>query len=265
MVGISASGDPLSERAAEVQTGDVVALEGDVTSPKGRGQRVLIIDNNLLTAQAVVAALSQLNFNARFALPATPEHLRALGSWQPLVALMDIDSMTTDAALACIRALGAAGIPTAVLTGSLDTPLVGESVQAGAVSVVHKQAPLVQLVHILLRILDGAEVLTEPVKRRLLERRGRLAAFEILTHREKFVLSQLMEGIGAEAIARGSGVSISTVRSQIKAILQKLGVNSQLAAASLARQAGWTFHEPVANTAPANHKAPRGERVRSVT
>jgi DNA-binding CsgD family transcriptional regulator len=34
-------------------------------------------------------------------------------------------------------------------------------------------------------------------------------------------------------------VSISTVRSQIKSILQKLGVNSQLAAVAMARQAGW--------------------------
>jgi DNA-binding CsgD family transcriptional regulator len=35
-------------------------------------------------------------------------------------------------------------------------------------------------------------------------------------------------------------VSESTVRSQIRSIFQKLGVNSQLRAVSLARQVGWT-------------------------
>jgi two-component system, NarL family, nitrate/nitrite response regulator NarL len=240
-----ASRDTVGERVAELPPGDT-DLEGARETPKGLGQRVLIIDNNLLTAQSIAAALSQLDFNARFALPATPEHFSDLGEWHPHVALLDIDSVSTIAAQACIRALSATGVPTAALTSSPDAPLAGESIHVGAVSVVHKGVPLAQLAQILLRILNGDEVMAAPVKRRLLERRGRLAAFEVLTHREKFVLSQLMEGHSADAIASGSGVSISTVRSQIKAILQKLGVNSQLAAASMARQVGWTFATPEA-------------------
>ncbi|HTX64048.1 MAG TPA: LuxR C-terminal-related transcriptional regulator [Acidimicrobiales bacterium] len=269
MAGISSSGDVLRERAAESQHDEAGTLEGAAASPRGRGQRVLVVDTNLLTAQAVVAALSQLDFNARFALPATAEHVRALGSWHPNVALVDIDSIGTDAALACIRTLTVTGVPTAVVTSSLDTPLAGESVHAGAISVVHKGSPLIQLVQILLRIVDGVEVLSEPLKSRLLEGRSRLAPFEILTQREKFVLSRLMEGLSAETIARGSGVSISTVRSQIKAILQKLGVNSQLAAASLARQVGWTFAPPQEPAAPkppvAAWSVPTGEPLRPVT
>ncbi len=42
-----------------------------------------------------------------------------------------------------------------------------------------------------------------------------------------------MEGNCAEDIAKAAFVSISTVRSQIKAISQKLGVNSQLAAVAI--------------------------------
>ena len=56
----------------------------------------------------------------------------------------------------------------------------------------------------------------------------------MLTDREKFVLAELIEGHCAEEIANAAYVSISTVRSQIKAILQKLGVNSQLAAVAQA-------------------------------
>jgi DNA-binding CsgD family transcriptional regulator len=66
----------------------------------------------------------------------------------------------------------------------------------------------------------------------------------VLTGREKVVLAELMNGNRAETIAANGCVSISTVRSQIKSILQKLGVNSQLAAVALARQAGWSGGTP---------------------
>jgi DNA-binding NarL/FixJ family response regulator len=241
MVGRSSYVGTSYPRVSEPPNGNAGAVNGSAPRPAGRGQRVLVIDNNLLTAQTVVVALSQLDFSARFALPTTPEHVRELGTWQPDVAVLDIDSVKSIAALACIRALRTAGVPVAVVTGDLDAPLASESLHAGAISVVHKGAPLDELVEILLRIVDGGDVLTDQVRRRLMERPRRLAPFEVLTYREKFVLSQIMEGQCAEAIASGSCVSISTVRSQIKAILQKLGVNSQLAAASMARQVGWTF------------------------
>ena len=48
-----------------------------------------------------------------------------------------------------------------------------------------------------------------------------------------------MAGESAETIAEQVVVSLTTVRSQIRAILLKLGVNSQLAAVALAREAGW--------------------------
>jgi DNA-binding NarL/FixJ family response regulator len=48
-----------------------------------------------------------------------------------------------------------------------------------------------------------------------------------------------MAGEPAESIAEHSFVSLATVRSQIRAILQKLDVRSQLAAVALARDAGW--------------------------
>ena len=62
-----------------------------------------------------------------------------------------------------------------------------------------------------------------------------------------------MEGHCAEDIAKAAFVSISTVRSQIKAILLKLGVNSQLAAVAMARRAGWSLElRPVSPPKPSN-------------
>jgi two-component system, NarL family, nitrate/nitrite response regulator NarL len=55
------------------------------------------------------------------------------------------------------------------------------------------------------------------------------------------VLSMIVDGLSAAAIAEKSFVSLATVRTQIRSILQKLGVNSQLAAAALARNSGWAL------------------------
>ena len=91
-------------------------------------------------------------------------------------------------------------------------------------------------------------------------RRERLELFPALTEREQVVLAELIEGHCAEDIAKRAFVSISTVRSQIKAILQKLGVNSQLAAVALARRAGWSLENP-RGTPP----EPTGGRRRQVS
>ncbi len=56
------------------------------------------------------------------------------------------------------------------------------------------------------------------------------------------MLRALCEGRAVDEIARDAVVSVSTVRSQVRAILRKLGVNSQLAATALARRAGWSDH-----------------------
>jgi DNA-binding NarL/FixJ family response regulator len=59
-------------------------------------------------------------------------------------------------------------------------------------------------------------------------------AFSRLTHREALVLGALIDGLSAEEIAEAHFVALTTVRSQIRAILQKLGVRSQLAAVAVA-------------------------------
>jgi DNA-binding NarL/FixJ family response regulator len=50
----------------------------------------------------------------------------------------------------------------------------------------------------------------------------------------------MMAGNLAEGIAAASGLSEATIRSQIRGVLTKLGVGSQLAAVAVARRAGWT-------------------------
>jgi len=67
-----------------------------------------------------------------------------------------------------------------------------------------------------------------------------LLEFNRLTPREEEVLLALMRGAKARDICAQSFVSMPTVRSQIRSILTKLGVTSQLAAVALAYQSGWS-------------------------
>jgi DNA-binding NarL/FixJ family response regulator len=61
----------------------------------------------------------------------------------------------------------------------------------------------------------------------------------MLTPRERQVLGRLIEGNSVRDIARANVVSEATVRTQVKSILGKLEVSSQLAAVGLAHQVGW--------------------------
>jgi DNA-binding NarL/FixJ family response regulator len=83
------------------------------------------------------------------------------------------------------------------------------------------------------------DALLAALRERRAHDRDRLAPFESLTPREEAVLGELMDGSSAEQIAESSFVSTATVRSQIRAVLGKLSVHSQVAAVARAHRAGW--------------------------
>ena len=66
-----------------------------------------------------------------------------------------------------------------------------------------------------------------------------LEAFDKLSPREQNVLIKLMSGATARQICAEDYVSLPTVRSQIRSIISKLGVSTQLGAVVLAYQSGW--------------------------
>ena len=97
------------------------------------------------------------------------------------------------------------------------------------------------------RILDGLPVMTAEESKALLEawvqqRAGSeqvWARFDRLTMRESQVLGPLMQGHAVREVARQGNTAETTVRTQVKAILAKLEVSSQLAAVGLAYRIGW--------------------------
>jgi DNA-binding NarL/FixJ family response regulator len=127
-----------------------------------------------------------------------------------------------------------------VLTGAPRGSAWGAVLDAGAHEVVPSELTLDEIEEALRRIAEpGADddvelAATDPLVRQWVVAReseavgaDRLAS---LTPREREVLEHLHRGSGVTTIACDLGITPATVRSQVKAILRKLQVNSQLAA-----------------------------------
>jgi two-component system, NarL family, nitrate/nitrite response regulator NarL len=134
-----------------------------------------------------------------------------------------------------------------VLTVEQDPRLLAECLDAGADGVFDKAQPFDNLVALLHDAARGFSIMSASAKEELLAvlrearqgERQKSSRFDGLTGREQDVLRGLVSGRNAEEIAREAGIALSTVRSHVKSLLRKLGVNSQLAAVALARADGW--------------------------
>ena len=119
----------------------------------------------------------------------------------------------------------------------------------GAAGWVGKDAFLDEVVAALHDVLDGTPLIGCAAREAMIDElrieraglRRALSPFERLTARERDVLAALVDGLSAEEIAETQFVALTTVRSQIRAVLQKLGVRSQLAAVAHANRVGWSL------------------------
>ncbi len=131
----------------------------------------------------------------------------------------------------------------------------GEWVEAGASGVLLNTASMQDLYETVLRLSRHEIVLGVAVREGILAKlrahrqatSERQAAFFQLTRREAQVLRELATGANPEEVARISFVSLNTVRSQIRSVLAKLGVNSVVAAVALAYRSGCLETEQARN------------------
>ncbi|HEX2064521.1 MAG TPA: response regulator transcription factor, partial [Acidimicrobiales bacterium] len=212
--------------------------------------RLLIVEDHELLSGTLALALQQRGLRVE-ALngPDREAVVRRAAELAPVLVLLDLDlGPALGNGVDLIRPLVAAGARVVIMSGDTSRPRLGACVEAGASGIVSKASRFDDLVEAVQRSADGRDLLPEGERLRLLaelreSRRAsheRLAPFASLSPREQAVLARLMAGESAETIAEHSYVSLATVRSQIRAILLKLGVNSQLAAVALARDAGWS-------------------------
>lgn len=213
----------------------------------GSSDRVLLVEDHALLAQSLRLALLAEGFDTRVVDPMQPDLAARLLELTPATVLLDLDLGAFGPADALIAPLTAHEARVVVLTGETDRARWGECLLAGALAVLAKSQPLEILIEAVRAVRAGRPVMDERDRiaslRASAHRRAadaaRLAPFARLTPREAQVLTAVVAGESVAAIATRSQVSVTTVRTQIRAILAKLGVGSQLQAVALARRAGW--------------------------
>lgn len=213
----------------------------------------MIVEDHALFAEALEIVLTVEGYDVRRVhiddQPLSPQQMvAAILRHQPRVVLLDLDLGPFGDGARIINPLARAGANVVVVTASLDEARWGECLWHGARKTLAKTRPLNEIVAVVRRLSQGLAVIDAPEREHLLQtfhaqrrdiqqHRERL---ERLTPRERQVLGHLMLGHQVRDIARHSVVSEATVRTQVKAILSKLNVSSQLAAVGLARAAEWT-------------------------
>lgn len=210
--------------------------------------QIALVDDHVLLGQVLAHELENRGFEVRV-LELGADLLDRLADLDPDIVLLDLElgpdmPPGTDLVLP-ISELGAAVI---VLTGVENEILHAKCLESGARGILPKNAGFDELVgQITSSIETGDLAPSMAVRLGLLQRLAShrrelghaLEPFAELTDRESAILRELMAGKSAAEISETSYVAISTVRSQVKAILRKLDVSSQIQAVALAHHVGW--------------------------
>ena len=224
----------------------------------GRVNRVVVVDDHVLFAEALDVALRIEGYDVdRVDLDdrgmSSGQLLTRILRLRPGVVLLDLElgrgGDTTD----LVQPLTQAGVAVVIVTASTDRIRWGECLRYGAKAVLPKSTPLGSITETLRMISDGRplqgrqerEILVGEFHREKARRHELRARLDRLSSREREVLGHLMAGRPVREIAHRSYVSEATVRTQVKSILAKLEVTSQLAAVGAAHETGWRPPVPV--------------------
>lgn len=213
---------------------------------------IAVVADHTLFAESLVTVLRIEGYDAVWVGPENPDGrsqgvLPAVLRMRPCVALIDLDPDPAGR-LDLVAPLRSAGVSVVALTSSLDRASWGRGVASGVCRVIPKHAAIADVIETLRRLRGGLTVMGQAERRDLLARwheqttweKGATRRLEQLTLGEAEVLGMLMTGLQVTEIARVRAVAEGTVRTQVRAVLAKLQLTSQLAAVAFAGQAGWT-------------------------
>lgn len=166
------------------------------------------------------------------------EEIRALS---PSVALLDLRLPLLDG-LQVVGAIARDGLPTRAVMLSADSSrdLVYDAVKLGAAGFLTKASTLDQICDAILTVGRGGAILAPEVQAGLVRevRERDRPDRPVLSERESQVLKLIAEGLSGPEIAERLFVSSSTVKTHVRGLLEKLGVNDRAAAVAEAMRRG---------------------------
>lgn len=170
--------------------------------------------------------------------------LETAASMNPDVIVFDSQASDDDAADEVVAKLDAfrhGGV--VVLVGESDRGLVPRFIRVGAAATVLKSAPADELLGAVRHVGHGGGYVSPQLLPRLFEEiRGRSdkgdRRLARLTPREIEVLQLMVNGLGTKEMAARLFLSVDTIRTHLRTIMEKLDVHSSTAAVSVAHSAG---------------------------
>ncbi len=232
-----------------------VTLDDRVTGTTTGTGPVLVADAHQLVGETLQATLEPHGIDVSVSACTDAQAiLHEVWSLRPALILLDLALAGVGQEWDLIPTLVDQGVTVLVLAGDGNRLELARCIEAGAAGVLSKASSFGTVLEAIRSALSGEPVTPVRIRAQYLAElddhrravKSATARFDDLSPRERDVLSMIVDGLSAAAIAEKSFVSLATVRSQIRSILQKLGVNSQLAAAALARNSGWALTGAVA-------------------
>jgi DNA-binding NarL/FixJ family response regulator len=234
----------LTDSIATATTGGGDAGEPSIGGTETRQGKVLVVEERALMATGLQLALSERSWTVETSTgPTAQDVIDHAHGFQPQCVLMDIHMRNgIGSGIDLIRPIVSTGAKVVMLTAERRRAVLAECLEAGAAGWIGIGADLDEVDETLEQVVSGRPIIGRTARAELLDRlrveraealRAQ-ATFAQLTQREALVLAAMMEGLNAEEIAQAHFVAVTTVRSQIRSVLQKLGVRSQLAAVALA-------------------------------
>ncbi len=199
---------------------------------------LVLCDDHAVFADALGAVLAQHGFTVRAVADTVSGSIAALRRVRPDLCLLDRNLADGDG-VAALAELAAASPRTRilVLTADDDPATVARALESGAAGYLHKTANVRVLAAAMRRALAGEVTVELPGPRRPNRPPEVLAAHRLAAHltpRERECLVLLVDGVSTLAMQRTLGISATTVRTHVQALMTKLGVHSRLEAASFA-------------------------------
>ena len=201
-------------------------------------QRVLIVDDHLLFAEAIRSALEAAGVIVAGVSGTAEDAVTSALRERPDLVLMDVALPDQSGLLAGKRILQE--WPEAkilALTAVEERRVAEEALRIGFRGYLTKHTPVGQFVNSVSAILDGQLIVPHrlgPATRQAAEHQDAELLAAHLTPREREVLTLLARGANGREIAAELGISRNTVRTHVQSILSKLQVHSRLEAATFA-------------------------------
>ncbi|HET7070524.1 MAG TPA: response regulator transcription factor [Nocardioides sp.] len=202
--------------------------------------RIVVCDDDRLLLESLARALELKGFMVEAATSTPQEAVAAVRRLRPDVLLIDLgfpEGDGLDAARQVRRDHPETYV--VILTASEEPASLLEADKLGLAGYVGKDQRLDAIVEALRRAAQGEGRVDKTLLRRLGgtggDTSGRTSVLDKLTAQERVVLGCLGDGLSTSEIVARLGISHTTVRSHIQAILVKLGVHSRLQAVAVLR------------------------------